>query len=113
MTLKSKKILSLVLSFLIFALPFSSMAYAGNQTQAQDRQMPCHQHADDKNDNFCPETGVTTCECCEFAMPAALTLFSVATSSLFINSSTIQETYLEPYNSQSTPPPFRPPRYSI
>ena len=49
--------------------------YNNASSAKQDNSsMPCHQVSVDKLSNFCPETGISTCDCCEFSVPAALSI---------------------------------------
>lgn len=108
------KILAWVLSFLIIGLPFSGLSFAKDISLAQDlKQMPCHQKTDGMNGQECPETGLSTCECCEYAAPAGLTFNSLSTDQILFISSIYQEKLLVSFISQTQAPPFRPPRFSV
>ena len=111
MNLDSKKILNLVLSLLIFMSAFSNVSFAENQTQ--DNSMPCHHLTDGTQDQACPKSGENTCECCEFAMPVAITFSGLSADSVLFISGIFQEKNLPSYCSQPQLPPFRPPRFLV
>ncbi len=106
------KFLSLVLSVLVLVLPFSDISFAGTIAKQQIEQaQPCHQHNGVAPEDHCPESGTAQCQCCDFTSTAVISYKTPASHLALLVSSIVQDNYLESYISQSTTPPFRPPRF--
>ena len=75
--------------------------------------MPCHQVSVDKQSNFCPETGISTCDCCEFSVPAALSIHNGNPERVLFVIAVNHEKFSSRYISQPLNTPYRPPRFSV
>ncbi len=109
--------LAWLLSICMIIMPMSGIAHARMMPQpdSQDTSlMPCHQVAQDAQQQICPKTGKLGCNCCDYVMPAAgLTRINVSPEILLYVAMIYQEAAPDSLLSQPQVPPYRPPRLSF
>ena len=114
MSTQGKKLLSWLLSLLILLAPLSAMSFEHVSSLKQETaESPCHQPALDRQSDACPETGLETCDCCEFSVPAAVRLDNPSPEKVLFVITVYQEKFTDRYISQPSSTPYRPPRFSV
>ena len=114
MSTQGKKLLSWLLSLLLLLSPLSAMSFEHVSLFKQETaELPCHQSSVDRQAEFCPETGLETCDCCEFSVPATVRIENSNPEKVLFVIAVYQEKFSNRYISQPSSTPYRPPRFSV
>lgn len=110
MSNSSTKLTGLLLCLLVLLAPLSGIAMPQSVTgNLSADEMPCHQSKTEAPQS-CPETGLSGCDCCDFAVTASLIRHQLAPDRVLFTSQILPEPLTGSYISRFSQPPYRPPR---